>query len=217
MQLLVILNYFLLDLVTFTASYSSSDATNLHAMLFNQSTYNKNVIPNDSMEIKVRYNLQYVNSLVSITSFCFRLTSRLTIQHTLKQVNKHQENIQTDMDWNSLLCIKCMTNSHMNNDAIFIWLFVIHWIQSKEIQNGYQWDHFHKNLHLHNCSFKKYSSLIRSSSYEFHTKEKLSRLFLTDLQTPLKFMATTDNLVRLHMMQTWTDQIENKSCLGNTV
>ncbi|XP_063409913.1 acetylcholine receptor subunit alpha-1-A-like [Mytilus trossulus] len=46
-----------------TASYSSSDATNLHAMLFNQSSYNKNVIPNDTLRIKVRYNLQYVNSL----------------------------------------------------------------------------------------------------------------------------------------------------------
>lgn len=165
-------------------------------MLFNQSRYNKNVIPNDTMEIKVRYNLQYVNSLVSITSFCFRLTSRLTIKHTLKQVNKHQENIQTDLDRNSLLWIKCMTNSHMNNDAICIWLFVIHWIQSKEIQNGYQWDHFHENLHLYDCSFKKSLSLIKSSSNEFHKNEKSSRLFYTDLQTLLQLMATTGNLVR---------------------
>lgn len=79
-----------------------SDANNLLDNLFDQSGYNKLVQPNKQVIVYVGYTLQSVNSLVSMSSFSFRLPFRSLkpfLCLTIKTVNnKNKTEIDTHKD-----------------------------------------------------------------------------------------------------------------------
>lgn len=70
---------YFLGLFKSSTAYSVNDANKILDMLFNQSTYDKRVLPDYPVTVRAQYNLHFVSSLVSIFSFCFRLSSMLTL------------------------------------------------------------------------------------------------------------------------------------------